>query len=216
MHSSQSSCSTTQYTNTLPSCCPLSPLLFNIYIQHLIEETLENLEDGVKVNGVVVKSVRFADDQAIVSNSNSGLQRTIDALNTTSVEYGMKINIKKTKVMRMCKTGGKNVKIMIDGSRVEQVRQFTYLGSVITEDCKCHEEVKRRIAIGTEAFSKRGELLRGKMKMELKKRIIKTLIWSMTLYAAETWTLRKVDIQRLEAFEMWIWRRVMKISWTEH
>ena len=56
--------------------------------------------------------------------------------------------------------------------RVEQVRQFVYLGSVSTEDCKCHEEVKRGIAIGKEAFSKRGELLRGNMK--LKKRIVKT------------------------------------------
>ena len=70
-----------------------------------------------------------------------------------------------------------------------------YLGSVITEDCKCHEEVKRRIAIGKEAFSKREELLRGKTKLELKKRTEKTLIWSTVLYAAETWTLRKVDIQ---------------------
>jgi len=102
------------------------------------------------------------------------------------------------------------------GHRVEQVRQFVYLGSVITEDCKCHEEVKRGIAIGKEAFSKRGELLRGKMKLDLKTRIVKTLIWSTILYAAETWTLRKVDIQRLESFEMWIWRRLMKISWTEH
>jgi len=54
------------------------------------------------------------------------------------------------------------------------VRQFVYLGSVSTEDCKCHEEVKRGIAIGKEAFSKRGELLRGKMKLDLKKRIVKT------------------------------------------
>jgi len=54
------------------------------------------------------------------------------------------------------------------------------------------------------------------MKLELKKRIVKTLIWSTVLYAAETQTMRKVDIQRLESFEMWIWRRLMKISWTEH
>jgi len=88
--------------------------------------------------------------------------------------------------MRVCKTGGKKMKITINGHIVEQVRQVVYLGSVMTEDCKCHEEVKRRIAIGNEAFSKRGELLRGKMKLELKKRIIKTLIWSTILYAAET------------------------------
>ena len=134
--------------------CPLSPLLFDIYIQQLIEEALENTEDGVKVNGLLVKAVRFADDQAMVSSSNVGLQRIIDALNKTSNNYGMKINIKKTKVMRVCKTGGKKMRIMINGHRVEQVRQFVYLGSAITEDCKCHEEVKRRIAIGKEPFSK--------------------------------------------------------------
>ena len=71
-----------------------------------------------------------------------------------------------------------------------------------TEDRKYHEEVKLRIAVGKEAFSKQGELLRGKMKLELKKRMKKILIWSTTLYAAETLTLR---IQQLEAFEMWIW-----------
>jgi len=54
------------------------------------------------------------------------------------------------------------------------------------------------------------------VKLELKKRIVKTLIWSTVLYAAETWTLRKVDIKRLESFGIWIWRMLMKISWTEH
>jgi len=141
-----------------------------------------------------VRAVRFADDQAMVSSSNAGQQRII----ITSNDYGMKINIKKTKVMRVCKTGGKKMKITINGHRVEQVQQFVYLGSVITEDCKCHEEVKCRIAIGKEAFSKRGELLRGKMKLELKKRIVETLIWSTVLRAAETWTLRKVDWNRLK------------------
>jgi len=108
------------------------------------------------------------------------------------------------------------MKITINGHRVEQVRQFMYLGNVITEDCKCHEEVKCRIAIGKKASSKRGELLREKIELELKIRIVKSLIWSTVLYTAETWTLRKVDIQQLESFEMWIWKRLMKISRTEH
>src|SRR6218665_3421568 len=83
-------------------------------------------------------------------------------------------------------------------------------------DAKCHREIRRRIAIGKEAFSKRRELLRGKVNRTLKIRIIKTLIWSMVLYGAETWTMRKEDIKRLEAFEMWTWRRMEKVSWTEH
>src|SRR6218665_3959876 len=70
--------------------------------------------------------------------------------------------------------------------------------------------------MGKEAFSRRRELLRGGLKRCLKKRMVKTLIWSVTLYCAETWTLRKKNITRLEAFEMWIWRRMEKISWTKH
>src|SRR6218665_1821847 len=70
--------------------------------------------------------------------------------------------------------------------------------------------------MGKEAFSRSKELLRGGLKRCLKKRMVKTLIWSVTLYCAETWTLRKEDIIRLEAFEMWIWHRIKKISWTDH
>ena len=66
-----------------------------------------------------------------MSSSNAGLQRIIDALNKTSDDYGMKINIKKTKLVRVCKSGGKKMEITINGHRVEQVRQFVYLGSVI-------------------------------------------------------------------------------------
>src|SRR6218665_2530597 len=75
---------------------------------------------------------------------------------------------------------------------------------------------EKDIAMGKEAFLKRKELLRGGLKRSLKKRMIKTLIWSVTLYCAETWTMRQVDIAILEAFEMWIWRRMERISWTEH
>src|SRR6218665_792169 len=110
------------------------------------------------------------------------------------------------------------VRINIGGKEIEQVMEFCYLGSVITTDAKCHREIRRRIAIGKEAFSKRRELLRGKVNRTLKIRtcMIKTLIWSVVLYGAETWTMRKEDIKRLEAFEMWTWRRMEKVSWTGH
>jgi len=189
--------------------------LFNIYIQELITEALENSEDGVKVGGTLVNAVRFADGQAMVANSNAGLQRIMDNLNKTSQEYGMKININKTKMMRISRTEERLLTVTINGNKLEQVKQFCYLGSMITEDCRCHMEIKR-IAIGKEAFNKRGELLRGKLQIELKKRMIKVLIWSVVLHGSETWTLTKEDIKWLEAFEMWVWRRILKISWTEH
>src|SRR6218665_1994539 len=87
---------------------------------------------------------------------------------------------------------------------------------MITSDSKCRVEIRRRIAMGKDAFNERKELLRGKLTKNLKKRIIKSMICSVVLYGSETWTMRKEDIKRLEAFMMWIWRRMERISWMEH
>ena len=70
--------------------------------------------------------------------------------------------------------------------------------------------------MGKEAFTKRKELLKGGLNRDIKKRMVKTLIWSVTLYGEETWTMRKEDVKRIEAFEMLIWRRMERISWTGH
>src|SRR6218665_3169629 len=195
--------------------CPLSPLLFNIYIEELVREAVEDLEEGIKVGGRWIKALRFADDQAMVAKSQKGLQTMMDRLNRTSKEYGMKINIKKTEVLKISKGKETMVRINIGGKEIEQVKDFCYLGSVITTDAKCHREIRRRIAIGKEAFSKRRELLRGKVNrtlkirmiktmktMTLKIRMIKTMIDNgecVVLYGEETWTMWKEDIKRLEA-----------------
>ena len=196
--------------------CPLSPLLFNIYIQEIMNKAMEKSEDGVKVNGNLINAIRFADDQAMMDETQKGLQRIMNTLVDTSEEYDMKINTKKTKVMHITKGKVKQMKITVNGVILEQVKEFKYLGSLITEDARCHQEIKQRIAMGKQALVKRGELLRGGLNRGLKKRMVKVLIWSIVLYGAETWTLRKEDIKALEAFEMWVWRRIENISWTEH
>jgi len=106
--------------------------------------------------------------------------------------------------------------ILIEGRKLDHVEQFVYLGSLVTEDGRCTKEVRRRIALGKTTFSKRKELLRGSLSLGLKKRMVRVLVWSVVLYGSETWTLRQKHIRSLEAFEMWIWRRMMKIPWTQH
>jgi len=93
----------------------------------------------------------------------------------------MRINIKKTKVLKISKGKETIVRINIRGKEIEQVKEFCYQGSMITTDVKCHREIKRRITIGKEVFSKRRELLRGKVNRTLKIWMIKTLIWSVVL-----------------------------------
>ena len=85
----------------------LSTILYNIYAEFMITEALDNNSDGIKIGGELVAAVRYADDQAMMSYTNAGLQRIMDALNDSGKDYGMNINIEKTKLMRISKQPGK-------------------------------------------------------------------------------------------------------------
>src|SRR6218665_3612587 len=139
--------------------------------------SLQDFEEGVKVGGKLIKALRFADDQAMVAGKVEDLQRMMDRLNKTTTEYGTKINTKKTKVMKISRIEGeeKNLKITIDGEEIKQVTEFCYLGSLISDDAKCHTEIKKRIAMGKEAFTKRKELLKEELNRGINKRMDKDL-----------------------------------------
>ena len=127
----------------------------------------------------------------------------------------MKINVQKTKTMVVRWDGCGVVNITIDGQRIEQVKSYKYLGSIISEDGRSNTDVKVRIALAKEAFNKRKELLTKELSRKLKKRMVKVLIWPVVLYGCETWTLLKEERDRLQALEMWVWRGLEKISWND-
>jgi len=93
---------------------------------------------------------------------------------------------------------------------------FKYLSSILTNDGRCTCEVKCRIAMAKAAFNKKRALFTSTLDLELRKKLVKCYICSIALYGAETWTLRAVDQKHLESFKMWCWRRMEKISWTDH
>ena len=192
--------------------CLLSPLLFSVYVEAMMKEVMDGNENGVKVGGRIVGDVRFADDQGMVANTNDGLQKLMNVLNSTAKRYGMKINVKKTKVMVVSKSVRVRARIMLDGVEVEQVPRFKYLGAWMTEDGRSDLEVRTRMALAKEAFCKRRELLTKGLSRETKKKMIKALVWSVALYGCETWTLKLEERRRIEALEMWLWRRMERIS----
>jgi hypothetical protein len=96
---------------------------------------------------------------------------------------------------------------------VENVEEFNYFGSMITNDARCTREIKARIAMAKAAFNKK-TLFASKLDLELRKKLAKCYICSIALYGAETRTLRKLNQNYLESFEMWCWKRMEKISWT--
>jgi hypothetical protein len=102
------------------------------------------------------------------------------------------------------------VNIMIYQKQLENVESFKYLGSILTNEIKC------RVAMAKAAFNKKRTLFTSTLDLELRKKLVKCYVWSTALYGAETWTLRAVDQKHLESFEMWCWRRMEKISWTDY
>ena len=98
------------------------------------------------------------------------------------------------------------------------MESFKYLGSILTNDGRWTCEIECRIAMAKASFNKKKALFTGTLDLELRKKLVKCYIWSITLhvYGAETWTLRAVDQKHLESFEMWCWRRMENISWAEH
>jgi hypothetical protein len=105
---------------------------------------------------------------------------------------------------------------MIDQKQLENVESFKYLGSMLTNDGRCTCEIKSRNAMAKAVFNKKRALFTNKLDLELRKKLVICYIMSIALYGAETWTLRAVDQKHLRSFEMWCWRRMENISWTDH
>src|SRR5690349_21838630 len=122
----------------------------------------------------------------MVAESEIGLPKIVDGLKATALKYDMKINIKKTKVMRVSSEGGK-VNITINGTKLEQIKSFKYLGRTITDDGRSETELKCKIALAKEAFGNTKELLTKSLKKSTKIEIVKTLVWTILLYGSETW-----------------------------
>ena len=149
----------------------------------------------------------FAEDEITINSM-------LEELNSSCEQYGMKINVKKTKAMVIGRKP-RNINVRANSEIIQQVDSFKYLGCTISSDMSCNQEVKMRIAIAKEAFNRRKNVFCGPMDIGLRKRLVKCFVWSVALYGAETWTLRRNEEKRLEAFEMWTWRKMERVKWTD-
>lgn len=194
--------------------CILSPVLFNIYSEAILRKALENWDGGASIGGVKVNNLRFADDTTLCANSEEEMSRLLKKVEEESEKFGLTINKSKTKVMIVDRDNAIPPTNILDG--FEKVEEFIYLGSLVQADGGGHKEIRRRIALGREAVSKLTPIWKDhNISRNNKLRLLKTLAFSVMLYGAETWTLRKADIKRIDAFEMWSYRRMLRISWME-
>lgn len=195
--------------------CILSPLLFNIYSDIVFKQALQGKDLGVKINGELINNIRYADDTVILCDSIQGLQELLDCVNTTGREMGLKMNVTKTKFMIFSRQPHADASLQIDQRDIERVAQFKYLGCYITEQLDPDKEIKCRIETARTTFMKmRSFFSNDNLNLKLRQRMIRCYIWSVLLYGAETWTLKAAAVNRLEAFEMWLHRRMLRIPWT--
>lgn len=195
--------------------CGLSPDLFNLYTEEVFD--FINELEGVGIGGRNINNLRFADDTALIALAEAKLQELVDTLTKASEEKGLKINIKKTFTMVITKNKDiPTCRIRINGEEIQQVAHFKYLGSLLTSDGRSEKDINARIGMAKSAFMEMHKLLTNKhISIPTKLRTLKCYIWPILLYGAETWSISEVMKKKLEATEMWFYRRSLKVSWTD-
>uniref|UniRef100_A0A8D8PW97 Craniofacial development protein 2 n=2 Tax=Cacopsylla melanoneura TaxID=428564 RepID=A0A8D8PW97_9HEMI len=196
--------------------CIISPLLFNIYAEQIIKEALENRPQGIILKDRLINNLRYADDLVLFTSSRNSLILLLENLFESSSQYNMKVNIKKSKIMRISKSENSRIaRINIDGQSMEEVNKYKYLGAVITKNAKCEEEIKIRIGIAKSAFWKHREMMQRNISRKTKLRLLQTYIFSILTYGCESWTFKNDISKKITAFENWCYRRILKIKWQD-
>ena len=182
--------------------CGLSPYLFNLILEAMMNIALDNTEIGVRISGVIINNLRFADDIDLMAESEDKLQELTTRVHESSKRFGLKINGEKTKTMTIGKKKEK-INIRLGGEELEQVKEFVYLGGVITEDAETTKDIRKRIGLASAMFGKLRKLWRSSnISIRTKIKLYETLVIPVLLYGAETWCIKKEDERRLLAAEM--------------
>ena len=126
-------------------------------------------------------------------------------------KVGLKLNIQKTKIM----ASGPITSWEIDGETVETVSDFTFLGSKITADGDCSHEIKRRLLLGRKVMTSLDSILKSRdITLPTKVHLVKAMIFPVVMYGCESWTIKKAECQRIDAFKLWCWRSLLRVPWT--
>ena len=128
-----------------------------------------------------------------------------------SEKVGLKLNTQKTKIM----ASGPITSWQIDGETVETVLDFIFLGSKITADGDYSHEIKRLLLLGRKVMTNIDSILKSRnITLPTKVRLVKAIVFSVVMYGCESWTVKKAECQRIDAFELWCWRRLLRVPWT--
>ena len=195
--------------------CLLSPTLFNIFLERIMTDALEEHQGSISIGGRNITNLRFADDIDGLAGSESELASLVGKLERAVKAYGMEINADKTKMMTNSPAGISG-NICVDGHKLETVDQFKYLGAILTDEGS-RKEVLSRVAQATASFYKMNYIWKDKSTtVKSKIRLMRTLAISIMLYACESWTLTAELERKIKSAEMKFYRRLLNIRYQDH
>ena len=169
---------------------------------------LEDTQAGIKIAGRNINNLRYADDTTLMAESEEELKSLLMRVKEESEKVGLKLNIQKTKIM----ASGPNTSWEIDG---ETVSDFIFLGSKITADDDCSHEIKRHLLLGRKVMTNLDSIFKSRdITLPTKVRPVKAMVFPVVMYGCESWTVKKAERWRIDAFELWCWRRFFRVPWT--
>uniref|UniRef100_A0A4W2HJW0 RNA-directed DNA polymerase n=1 Tax=Bos indicus x Bos taurus TaxID=30522 RepID=A0A4W2HJW0_BOBOX len=191
--------------------CILSPCLFNLYAEYIMRNAgLEEAQAGIKIAGRNISNLRYADDTTLIAESEE-LKSLLMKVKEETEKVGLKLNIQKTKIM----ASGPITSWQIDGETVETVADFILGGSKITADGDCSHEIKRHLPLGRKAMTNLDGILKSRdIALPTKVCLLKAMVFPVVMHGCESWTIKKAERQRTDAFELWCWRRLLRVPWT--
>ena len=158
-----------------------------------------------------INNLRYADDTTLMAESEEELKSLLMKVKVESEKAGLKLNIQKMKIM----ASGPITSWQVDGDTVETVSDFIFLGSKITADGDCSHEIKRRLLLGRKVMTNLDSIFKSRdITLPTKVHLVKALVFPVVTYGCESWTVKKAECRRIDAFELWCWRRLLRVPWT--
>ena len=171
---------------------------------------LEEAQAGIKIARRNINNLRYADDTIVMAESEEELKTLLLKVKEESEKVGLKLNIQKTKIM----APGPISSWEIDGETVETVADLIFLGSKTTADGDCSHEIERHLLLGRKVMIILDSILKIRHYFANKVHLVKAMVFPVIMYGCESWTIKKAECQRIEAFELWCWRRLLRVPWT--
>ena len=172
---------------------------------------LDESQAGIKIAGRNISNLRYADNIILMAESEEELKNLLMKVKEESEKVGLKLNIQKTKIM----ASGPITSWQIDGETVETVADFIFWGSKITADGDCHLAIKRCLLLGRKVMTNLYSILKSRdITLATKVHMVKAMVFPVVMYGCESWTIRKAECRRTDAFELCCWRRLLRVPWT--